>query len=211
MGVQEKEQDSSAAGMRWQFWIQHSPSFAQKKLTRVSSAEIVCPFLSTYLMKDVILRFNTDVKNHIKTHIWLTTCISHRNCILLFSTAESSFKDFCQQRHFCPSWSLTNVFFPSVLVIESAYNTSWHQMDCIIWDFFSLFPTYNHWKILLYIYQENTLHESHIGYTSSYSPAAWLSLRLVTMLFATIHFHTADTEWEPLLGLYYTPNICTHL
>lgn len=157
----------------------YSPSFSQKKMTRVSSPEIICPFLSTYVVKDVILRFNTDVKNHIRTHIRLTTCISQRSCILLFSTAESSFKNFCQQRHCCPSWSLTNVFFPSVPVIESAYNTSWHQLDCIIWDLFTVshLQPWLHWKILLYINQENTLHESRIGYTGSYNPAGWLSRR----------------------------------
>lgn len=101
-------------------------------------------FLSTYMMKDIILRFNTDVKNHIRTQIWLTACTSHKSCILLFSTVDSSFRDICQQRHFCPSWALTSVFFPSVPVIGSAYNSSWLQLDCIIWDFFSLSPTNSH-------------------------------------------------------------------
>lgn len=127
--------------MRWQFWIHHSPSFAQTKLVGVSLAEVICPFLSTYMIKDVILRLDTGVKNPVRTHKWLTTRVSHRSCILLFSTVESFFIDFCQQRHFCPSCALTNVFFHSLPVIGSAYNTSWHQLDCIIWDFFSLlFP-----------------------------------------------------------------------
>lgn len=130
--------------MRWQFWIQHSYSFAQKNLTGISSAEIICPFLSTYKIKDIILRLNTDVKNHIRTRIWLTTCTSHRSCILLFSTVDSSFRDFCQQRHFYPSWALSSGFFSSVPVIGSAYSPSWHQLDCIIWDFFSLSPTNSH-------------------------------------------------------------------
>lgn len=108
---------------------------------------LCCNYLSlfVYMTKDGILRFNTDVKNPIRTHIWLTACSSHRSCILLFSTVESSFKDFCQQRHFCPSWALTNFFFlPSVPVIGYAFSTYWHQLDCIIWDLFSLSPTYSH-------------------------------------------------------------------
>lgn len=74
---------------------------------------LCCNYLSlfVYMTKDGILTFNTDIKNPIRTHIWLTACSSHGSCILLFSTVESSFKDFCQQRHFCPSWALTNFFF----------------------------------------------------------------------------------------------------
>lgn len=199
--------------MGWQFWIQHSPSFAQKKLARVSSAEIICPF---FYRPDKGCDFKIQYrcqKSHKNTHMTynmyhslkLPSTIFHSRIFLLRLLPTKTLLSFLVfNQCFCPLCSSNRICLQYFLAPTGLYYLGF------LFTVSHLQP-WLHWKIFLYIYQENALHESHSGYTNSNNPAGWLSLRIVTMLFTTMHFHTADTEWESLLCIYYTPNICTHL